>query len=722
MNNPSDAGQRRRFKPRTDAITFEVLRHRIWQINDEQGKTLLNMSGSQIATEANDFNIAIADAEGNLVVVGAYILNQLAPLTLLVQNAVKTLGDDIADGDMYLCNDPWFGCVHQNDVCVLAPFFWKGRLTAWTASVVHQVDVGGMSPGSWCHEATETYQEAPRYRYLKVMRGGALQREVVDTYLTNSRAANLVELDLRAQIGSASATLQRLSALLARYGGETVIATMADMLDYSERLMQDKLATIPDGEWIGDCYNDHDGKNDCSHRYAVRLRKAAGSLTFDYRGTDPQVPAFINCPYSGLLSATYTAILLSLCSDIPWNGGLMRCVRIVSDEGALNNARFPAPVSGSLESIWNSANASASALGKMLACSPHQKDSAMAVWQGSSLVFAIFGKDRRGENYAGWMICSGLGGGGARSYGDGHDNAGTIMSPRYAVINVESAESLYPLLFLYRKRAPDSGGPGRWRGGVGADSAVTPYGTDRMTVRLTTSGTDHSHTVGLWGGYPGGGAMARIARGAFQAAASPSAVRTPADWSEVAGKVEYLPSKAVLELRAGDVLSTVPHGGGGYGDPIARDPERVRLDVVEGCVSSTAAAEIYGVVLTGSDRQVDTNATRSLRDAVRARRIGRSPAGQTGAALDVGVTKREGRWTCGACGTELGASADNMKTAFVAHRRRVGDAGTPVARRTEGDSRSMTLIEYACPQCATLTFVDQRPKAESGVWNDIRPD
>ena len=721
MNRPSDPNLSRKFKPRTDPITFEVLRHRIWQINDEQGKTLLNMSGSQIATEANDFNVAIADAEGNLIVVGAYILNQLAPLTLLVQGAVRTLGNDIAEGDMYLCNDPWFGCVHQNDVCVLAPFFWQGKLTAWTASVVHQVDVGGMSPGSWCHEATETFQEAPRYRYLKVMRAGKLQREVVDTYLTNSRTPDLVELDLRAQIGSASATFERLRALFTRYGEKTVVATMADMLDYSERLMQDKLETIPNGEWLGDCYNDHDGKSDCSHRYAVLLRKDSGLLTFDYRGTDPQVPAFINCPYSGLLSATYTAILLSLCSDIPWNGGAMRCVRIVTEEGALNNAKFPAPVSGSLESFWNSANASVAALGKMLACSPHQRHNAMAVWQGSSLVFAIFGKNQKGENYAGWMICSGLGGGGARSYGDGHDNAGTIMSPRYAVINVESAESLYPILFLYRKRAPDSGGPGRWRGGVGAESAVTPHGTDRMSVRLTTSGTDHSHTVGLWGGYPGGGAVARISRGALKKPAAELAARLPSDWSEVAGAVEYLPSKAVLELRTGDVLSAIPHGGGGYGDPIVREAELVRQDVLERCVSAAAAAQIYGVVLAANGREVDPNGTRDLREAIRSRRLGRVPPHASSVA-DVGVTKRGGLWICGACGSQLGASSENMKTAFVAHRRRVGDAGTPIAQRTDGDSKHMELVEYTCPKCATLTFVDQRPKAELAPWNDIRPD
>jgi N-methylhydantoinase B len=722
VNQNTTSARRDRFRPRTDPITFEVLRHRIWQVNDEQGKTLLNMSGSQIATEANDFNVGIADAAGNLIVVGAYILNQLAPLTLLVQNAVRILGDDIAEGDMFLCNDPWFGCVHQNDVCVLAPFFWEGKLTAWTASVIHQVDVGGMSPGSWCHSATETWQEAPRYRYLRVVRQGRLQREVVDTYLTNSRAPDLVELDLRAQVGSATATLERLGAVLARYGRDTVIATMADMLDYSERLMQDKLENIPEGEWLADCYNDHDGKAECSHRYAVRLRKDPGTLTFDYRETDPQVQAFINCPWSGLLSATYTGLLLSLCSDIPWNSGLMRCVRILSDEGALNNARFPVAVSGSLESIWNSANVSAAALGKMLASSPTERHNAMAVWQGASMVYATFGQNRAGENYAGWMVFSGLGGGGARAYGDGHDNAGTIMSPRYSVINVETAESLYPMLFLYRKRAPDSGGPGRWRGGVGADSAVTPHGTAQMTVRLTTSGTDHSHTTGLWGGYPGGGSIARIARGALPEDGQASGAALPADWSEVAGDAEYLPSKAVLALAAGDILSTIPHGGGGFGDPLSRDPEQVRDDVLEGCVSVEAAAQVYGVVLSDTDWSVDAGATARRRDAIRAERLGRKPTREAGNAGLIGASRETGRWTCSACGHVATGTDGELKSGLLSRRRPVGDAATLAARRTDGESRTMELVEYACPECATLTVVDQRPRSESAPWHDIRPD
>jgi N-methylhydantoinase B len=714
-----------RFTPRTDPTTFEVLRHRLWQINDEQGKTLLNMSGSQIATEANDFNVGISDAEGNLIAVGPYILVQMAPLTLVVQSIIRTVGDGVGEGDVFLCNDPWFGAVHQNDVCILAPFFWDGKITAWTASVVHQVDVGGGTPGSWCHEATDTFQEAPRYRFLRVVRGGILQDEVVDTYLTNSRTPELLNLDLRAQIGAAKATLGRLKDLYERYGSEVVHATMHDMLDYAERLFANKLETIPPGEWLSDCYLDHDGRTESTHRYALRLRKDEAGLTFDYMETDPQIPAFINCAYGGLFTATYIGILAYLCADIPWNSGVMRRVRILSREGSLNNASFPAAVSGSLESIWNSTNAACAALGKMLCASEQQRSSAMAVWQGSTLVYTLFGKNQYGERYGSWMISSSLGGAGARSFGDGHDVSGPLMAPCYSAINVEHAESLYPLLFLYRKRAADSGGPGKWRGGVSADHAVTPHGTQEIAVGVTSSGADHSHTLGLAGGYPGAGSTVRIARAGMTVRDGHA---IPADWPEVGGEKEVLPPKTRVVLKPGDVFSTIPHGGGGFGDPLDRDPALVLNDIVARTVSVEGARDYYGVAITSDPIQVDLDATTKLRSTMRGRRMGQLEdaartsfaSGNEHARPHSGIVQKNENWVCGTCEHPLGPVANNAKESCAHRYSSLAAAGPLVASRSEGESRKFRLSEYSCPHCGTLLAVDQTLRTADGHWHDVR--
>lgn len=715
------------FKPRTDPTTFEVLRHRLWQINDEQGKILMNMSGSQIATEANDFNVGISDAEGNLIVVGPYILVLMASLSMLIKSVIRQVGDNVSEGDVFLCNDPWYGAVHQNDVCVLAPVFWEDKIVAWTASVIHQVDVGGGTPGSWCHEATDTFQEAPRYRFLRVVSGGVLQQEVVDTYLTNSRTPDLLNLDLRAQIGSARATLTRLNELFGRYGGETVKATMLDLLDYAEALFVNKLESIPSGEWLSDCYLDHDGHKECTHRYALRLRKDDDGLTFDYTGTDPQIAAFINCPYSGLFIATYVAVLVYLCADIPWNSGVMRHIRIESKEGALNNASFPAAVSGSLESIWNSTNAACASLGKMLYASEEQRSSAMAVWQGSTQVYTLFGTNQYDEPYGTWMIASGFGGAGARTFGDGHDNSGPLMAPRPSVINVENAENLYPILFLYRKRAADSGGPGFWRGGASADHAITPHRTKEIAVGVTSSGADHSHTLGLAGGYPGAGSTVRIAR-----AGMPDRKQQiiPADWNEVRGEKEFLPPKVRFTLNPGDVFSTIPHGGGGFGDPLDRDPALVLRDVLDRLVSIDGARNYYGVLVEGEPLQVNQEATTKQRSAVRQGRVGKpdevtilEPANDDAHAQrdGHGILRKDGQWICSACETSLGSIAENAKEACSHQYRSLAAAGPLIASRTGGESAKFRLSEYSCPDCGTLLAVDQTLKTMETHWHDIRP-
>lgn len=712
--------QKVRFSPRTDATTFEVLRHRLWQINDEQGKTLINMSGSQVATEANDFNVGISDAEGNLVAVGPYILVQVASLSMLIQSAIRVLGDKVRPGDVFLCNDPWYGAVHHNDVCVLAPFFWEGKIAAWTASVIHQVDVGGGTPGSWCHSATDTFQEAPRYRYLQVVREGELQETVVDTYLTNSRTPDLLNLDLRAQIGSAKTALTRLGELFERYGAQTVKDTMADMLDYSEALFVNKLATIPAGEWLSECYMDHDGHKACNYRYALRLTKDDDGLTFDYTGTDPQIEAFINCPYGGLFIATYVGLLVYMCADIPWNAGFMRRIRIVSEEGTLNNARFPAAVSGSLESIWNTTNTVCAALGKMLCLSEAERDSAMAVWQGSTQVYTLFGTNQHNESYGTWIIASGFGGAGARTFGDGHDNSGALMAPRPAVINVEHAEDLYPVLFLYRRRATDSGGPGLWRGGVSADHAITPHRTKQIAVGVTSSGGDHSHTLGLAGGYPGGGSVVRVSRKADPTGST----LIPSQWDEVGGSKESLPPKLRFTLEEGDVFSIIPHGGGGYGDPLDRDPELVLRDVVDRLVSVEGARRYYGVIVEGTPASVNIDATARHRLEVRRGRVGQSadePLVVPAPGHGHGVTWKQGNWTCAACEADLGPISANAKQSLTNHHRELVAAGPLLAAGTQGQSANFHLSEYNCPSCGTMLAVDQPLKSMKGHWHDVRP-
>ncbi|HZU04617.1 MAG TPA: hydantoinase B/oxoprolinase family protein [Chloroflexota bacterium] len=596
-------------------------RYTLWQINDEQGRTIINVSGSPVAYEANDMNTVIADPSGATVFVGPYMTILVGPLSLIIRNVLATFGaDGVHPGDMYITNDPWLGAVHQNDMILVAPVHWEGELVAWVASSIHQVDVGGPVPGSWNPSATDTFQEAPRYRFLRVVRDGVVQPEVVATYLTNSRVPHLLELDLRAQIAAANVAKERLAELLRQRGVGPVRDTLQDCLDYTEFRLRRRLRELPDGRWYAESYIDHNGHQEGLYAIRLTLIKRGEQLIFDYTATDAESPGFINATYASALGWTFAAILTNLCPDLPWNEGALRPVEIRTREGTLHHARFPRPVSsGPVNAGWATHNAACAALARMLAASETHRHLLMATWAGSVFIYNSAGINQYGEPFATMFIHSPLQGGGARYAADGHDVGGLLHAPRPSVTNVESAEANFPLLYLWRKRAVDSGGPGRYRGGVSAASAITPYGTEELELVVNTVGSDQSCTVGLDGGYPGGGAQLLVWRGA-QPLAQLAAGRPPRDLAALGGAPEVLPPKYRLRLRPGDVLVGVPHGGGGFGDPLTRDPEHVARDVREGYVSAAASAAIYGVVLDPSGA-VDAEATAARRAALRAERL-----------------------------------------------------------------------------------------------------
>lgn len=678
------------FVPRTDPVTFEVLRHRLWQVNEEQGDTILNVSGSPVAYDVNDFNVVIADPSGEVVCLGPYMTVHGATLQLVIRNAVEMFRDEpLRPGTMLLVNDPWLGAAHQNDVCLIAPVHHGDRVIGWIGSTIHEVDVGGTAVGSWNPVARDTFDEAPRWRYLQLVRDGRVQPEVLATYLANSRFPVLLELDVRAQIAAINVAAQRMADVIERFGVEAVELTMADMLDYSEQLLASKLRQVPDGSWSTEAFIDHDGHDDRVYVCRLELRKCGVQLEWDFTGTDAQSPGFINCAYGGLHSGVLTAILTHLCGDIPWNSGVMRSSRIVSAEGTIHNALFPAPVgSGVVNASWLTINACSQGLSKMLLASDALCDLAMGVWAGSTFAYNIHGVVD-GREVGTMLLSSPLQGDGARAFADGYDVGGQLGAPRPSASNVESMEAQFPLIFIYRRDTVDSGGPGRWRGGVSAESAIAPYGVDELDLRVTTFGSDHSCTEGLAGGLPGAGSNGILVKegdGLDAIAAGRVPIR-PGDWR---GEWIPLPSKCDLTLGRTDVFVAVPHGGGGFGDPLTRDAELVARDVNRGYVSIERARDSYGVVVT--DRmQVDAAATEQQRREYRRRRL-------EGAGAPASSAQRDGACERCAAGEGIGGPA----SAPVRRTRAVGAANPWTALRWGGHSRRFTLVEEVCPACGEL--------------------
>ncbi len=719
------------FQPRTGRLSFEVLRHRLWQINDEQGQTVINVSGSPVASAANDFNVAITDAQGMPVMVGIYNVGHLIPITMCVQNAIKFFGmENIAEGDVYLTNDPWMGAAHQNDVCLMAPVHWQGRPIAWVGSVIHEVDVGGPEVGSWNPKATSAFDEAPRYVYLKVVSQGKVQKEVVETYLANSRLPHLLELDLRAQIAACNVAKSRLFELARRYGIDTVTGAMQDCMDYSEVLLKHKLSEIPDGRWTAEDYMDHDGHREGLFKVQVALEKTDQGLVFDFAGTDPQAAGFINCAFPCLWGGVFTSICFYLCNDIPWNAGILKVTRVTAPEASLVHASFPAPVgAGVVNASWSGRNVCSLALAKMLACSEQHRHSLVANNIGSSFVYNIFGTSQYGKPYGTMMLTSTLGGGGARYFADGYDTCGPTPASRSSVINVEEAEALFPLLYLYRKRAVDSGGPGRFRGGVAAESAITPYNTASIRTVVSTQATGHSSAQGVEGGYPAGSSNA-ILKTASDVWDRLKAGRLPGSVEDLSGEMRFVPSKDVIELRQGDVLSSVGHGGGGFSDPLERDPALVHKDVVGGFVSREYARLTYGVELHPETGELRSEATAELRAALRRQRLaGAQPGGadiprrgQQAPVRRLGdnLYLADSSVFCRRCHYRLSSTSEDPKAGCHVNTQPLSKAGPWVARRHGGDSPTFCLREYVCPGCGAMLFVEERLRDEHRPWRDYQ--
>ncbi len=729
------SGSEERFTPRADLITFEVLRHRLWQINDEQGRSIINVSGSPVASEVNDFNVGLADAQGNLICLGPYNLFHVSSNGLMIRNALKVLGEKhIGEGDVYICNDPWMGAVHHSDVCFIAPVHYRGELVAWASSTIHQVDIGGTARGSWNPLARDTFQEAPRYRFLKVVRGGEVQPEVVETYLTNSRMPHLLELDLRAQIAAANVAKERLGLLFSKYGMDTVRTVMADMLSYTEYLLRRKLRGIPDGRWYAEDYLDHSGHQDKIHAIRLNLRKQDTSLQFDFTGTDPQSDGPINSTFGGLLGGLFTALATFICNDIPWNDGALRPIQIISEPGTINNAAFPAPCGmGTISGCLHTGDACSSAIAKMLSCSQTWRKNLMAVWNGSAFVFNVFGKNQYGEPFGTMMVNSHMGGGGARYFADGHDNSGSLSVPRASVTNVESAEAIYPILYLFRRRATDSGGAGRFRGGVSGENAITPYQTERIDFVVSTLGSNQSNSAGIGGGYPGGGAQPLLKRGT-EIIDRMAAGFIPSRWEDLPGEEVVLPAKEFFTLLPGDVFNGVPHGGGGFGDPLERDPERVQEDVLQGLVSFDYALRTYGVVLDPVTTNVRTTETHARRDEIRRERLAAGGRGPTfrpvpegwrelrasGVRLGETLRVRNGEILCARCEEKIASFGSNPKKGTLQVRRNLGQISPWIARRWAGVSPDFLFVEYVCPGCGYLIDAAQRRVGEIEPWDDYR--
>jgi len=722
------------YKP-LDPVTFEILRHRLWEINDEMGLMMGRISGSPAVYESGDFNAGILTADGKGLYVGVYVVRQASALDVVVQKVIEGFGDDIHEGDVFMTSDPWYGALHAMDTAVVSPVFWEGERIAWTGVVVHELDMGGPHPGSWCVGAHNAYQEVPLIPPVKIVEAGKLRRDVERTFLRNSRTPEINALNLRAKIASQTVTHERLHDIIRDYGRETFLACQEQVLDYVRRSLRARIASLPDGTWYAHAMLDHNGFENRIYRMKLALTKKGDRLTFDFTGTSPQAEGTINCTWAGLIGGILQVAFPLLCFDLPWShGAVVDCIDIVSEPGTINNALFPAGTSmATVNACQSTGNLVWEAMAKMYACGPEElKREVIALGYGGVNMAVMAGKRTDGRTFVN-LFTDSVGGGGARNFADGVDTCGNYIAPAYGIPNVERVETLLPVLYVYRKERTETAGAGKWRGGVGLEYLITPWGNpEPLEAVFIGTGASHIETKGVHGGDPGTVQRNIVLRGTDLEAGF-AAGRVPLDGAAVtAREFEVAEAKSVRLLDRGDAWLCICNGGGGYGDPLLREPARVAGDISRGLVTVAEATRNYAVAFA-ADGGVDVAATDRLRAARRqarlaaGRRLGPDWTGGDGFAgkaarlalddvLEVRDTVAGPVLGCAQCERPLGPASEDPRARSLLVEREMSEL-QPVNRY--GLEGEVVVRAYCCPGCGAQFATDVQFRNEDPLLPDM---
>jgi N-methylhydantoinase B len=570
-----------------DPVTLAVLNGRLVQIADEMDATLYRSAFNPIIAEAHDACHGLYHAK-----TGATLVQGTSGLPIFVGAmafAVKAVIDkveadgDLKPGDIYLFNDPYEGGTHLNDFRLVRPLLRDGKVFAWLASVGHWLDVGGNVPGNFNARATESFQEGFRVPPVKIVRERVLQRDIVDILAANSRTAQSNWGDLNGQLNALDLGERRFHALLDEYGDATIEAALATLTARAEALMRANISALPDGTYSYDDFLDNDGITNTPLRIALDMTIAGDRMRLDFSRSAAPCDGPLNISRSTAVACCYVA-LKHLFTDVPANAGCLVPVDFVISDTTLLGVSAPKPVGGYTETILRVIDVVFGAFAK--AAPERANGSPYATINALSLA----GWRKNGQRWV--MFCFFGGGLGGNPETDGLNHGNNPISTA-TIPPAEILESLYPVMFTQWALRPDSGGPGKHRGGLGAIYEIEPLLDNDTDVFL----------LGERGKFPpfgvNGGLAASLNRFVYQDDAGEHTVPLVTKTTEV-------------KVRRGLRVRLESPGGGGFGDPRTRDPQRVVRDIRLGYVSRGSAERDYAVVV-GDDGRLDEAATSRLR-------------------------------------------------------------------------------------------------------------
>ncbi|MGE0797514.1 MAG: hydantoinase B/oxoprolinase family protein [Lautropia sp.] len=581
-NRPQTAGR--------DAATLEVVKNALDTVADEMALILVRTAHSPIVRDSMDFSTALCDAGGANIAQGLTTPMHLGSFWDAMSHLIGRFSGAIDPGDVFIGNDPYLAQgQHLPDIYVVKPVFAGTQRIGWAATIAHHVDVGGIVPGSNSIGATEIYQEGLRLPFVKWFRAGREDSQIREIIAANVRVPELVIGDLRAQVAACRAGEQGLQALAKTYGSDELARLQHELHEYAERLSRAAIARIPDGVYRARHFIDGLGTDPTPIVFQVAIRKSGDEVEVDWEGTSAQVEGGINAPLSFTKSNVYAALRSIMPVDMPNAHGYTRPIRVSAAAGLIVNCVLPAPCGARGITGYRIVDCVFGALAQAL------PDEIAADGAGGSTLPTFSGRGEQGPFVFSECV---MGTWGATSGHDGQEGV-PHMASNQSNIPIEQIEQSYPIRIERYGFVPDSGGAGRFRGGL---SLVREYRVE-ADVLFSVRADKHAHRpFGLFGGRSGGAA---------------SNVLVKQDGEQPWPMLPLAPTR----LRKGERFVHTMAGGGGFGTPGSRDPALVLEDVLEGKVTPRHALDVYGVVLVGAGEElcVDEAATQMKRSSLEQR-------------------------------------------------------------------------------------------------------
>ncbi len=579
-----------------DPITFSVILSRFDAIVNEMTRVLERSAWTSILALAHDYSCGIYDAGPRQVSMYDALPIHTTSLHLVVRRIAESFAGDIHDGDVFFCNDPYSQNTHIGDYVTAAPVFADGRLVFWSVTKGHHMDTGAYIPSSVVASARDVYQEGVTIPPMRMVERGTIRADFLRMLLANLRYADLVEGDLRAQLGSIEKGRQRLNELCDEYGTETVLLYVDEIISYAGRRAGQEIESMPDGVYTGEGWIDSDGFDGEHIPIRVSVTIDGDRVKVDYAGSGPQGKGGANGSYATTQAAGAVPFLYYIDADIPHNHGIIEHVEVSATEGSVCWARFPA--STSVATIVPS-DAMQDAVNRAMVAAMPERVPAGGARCANIPQFSGPGAD--GQSPWGFMLFNNAAAGGASMGNDGWPlwyNQAALGGMK--IQPIEQLELLYPVRVEFAEIETDSCGFGQWLGGPGNIFGVKPLVDEMITITFGDGAANPPH--GAMGGLPGSGGGQYV-----------EDLET--------GRRRYISSSGAFTVdHRRELYVGVSSGGGGWGAPCERPAAQVRLDVRDGIISRAVAWEVFGVALSdGPDPVLDEAETERLRATLRGR-------------------------------------------------------------------------------------------------------